>query len=138
MAEMRRGSTERPPTSRLASRVTRPTAPGRPDIPRSLRQQRLSPLLQSLDQAVGAAGGDDRGELVAPRREIADGSVEIDVDHVPAADQVVDVHRPPAGLQQAGLDDFAAPTRFRNRLRFDDEFFPRIIVYLARIVRHDE
>src|SRR2546425_4124384 len=94
------------------------------DTRTSLPQQTLSSILQSLDQAVGTARGDDRRKFVASRREITDGSVEIDIDHPPAADQIVYVHGPPAGLQQPRFDDFAATTRFRTCLRIDDEPFP--------------
>src|SRR5262249_30319206 len=106
-----------------------PTSPG---------QQALSSILQSPDQAVGAAGGDDRGKLVTSRREITDGPVEIDIDHPSVATQIVYLDGPPAGLQQPGLDDFAAATRYRTCLRIDNEAFPRIVVYLARIVGDDE
>src|SRR5262245_46407128 len=85
---------------------SRPTAPARTRT--SLAQEGLSAVLQSLDQAVSTARGYDRRKLVAPRRQITDGPVEIDVDHPPAADQIVYVHGPPPGLEQLGLNDFAA------------------------------
>src|SRR5262249_60196546 len=56
----------------------------------------------------------------------------------PAADQLFSGPGPPAGLQQLRFDDFAATTRFRTCLRIDDEAFPRIIAYLARIICDDE
>jgi hypothetical protein len=72
---------------------------GRPKITRtSLPQEALSSILQPLDQAVGAARGDDRRKFVAARRQITDGPVEIDVDHPSAADQIVYVHDPAARL----------------------------------------
>src|SRR5262249_39836152 len=112
------GSTEHPPTS--------------------FAQQALSSILQSLDQAVSAARRDNRRKLVTSRGEITDGPVEINIDHPPAPDQIVYVHRAPAGLQQPCFDDFAAAARCRTRLRIDNEAFPRIIIYLARIVGDDE
>jgi hypothetical protein len=83
----------------------------------------VSSLLQFLDQSIGAARGDDRGELVAPQREIADRSVEIDIDHPAAADQVIDAYGTAIGLQELGLDNFTATARFRSRLRINDEAF---------------
>jgi hypothetical protein len=68
------------------------------DTRTSLLQEALSSILQPLDQAVGAARGDDRRKFVAARRQIADGPVEIDVDHPSAADQIVYVHDPAARL----------------------------------------
>src|SRR5262249_7199778 len=104
----------------------------------SLAQQALSSILQSADQAVSTARRDDRGKLVPSHREIADGPVEIDIDHPSFADQVVYLDGPPPRLQQPGLDDFSAAARYRTCLRIDDEAFPRIVVYLARIVGDDE
>src|SRR5258705_10311133 len=108
------------------------------DIRTSLPQQALGSILHSLDQAVGTARGDDRRKFITSRRKLTDGSVEIDIDHPPAADQVVYAHGSPAGLQQPGFDDFTTTTRFRTCLRIDDEAFARIITYLARIICHDE
>jgi hypothetical protein len=68
------------------------------DTRTSLPQEALSSILQPLDQAVGAARGDDRRKFVAARRQITDGPVEIDVDHPSAADQIVYVHDPAARL----------------------------------------
>jgi hypothetical protein len=90
---------------------------------RLFSKQTVSSFLQFLDQSIGAPGGDDRGELVAPEREITDGSVEIDIDHPAAADQVIDAHGAAIGLQELGLDDFAATAGFRSRLRINDEAF---------------
>jgi len=102
-------------------------------------QQGRGPFLQFLDKGVrAAAAGEDRGEFVASRREVAHRAVQIDVDHPPAANKVVDRHGPAAGLEQLGLDDFAAAARFRARLRVDDKALARIIGHLARIVGDEE
>src|SRR5215470_4803481 len=101
-------------------------------------EEALSSILQTLDQAVGAARGDDRPEFVASRRQVADRAIEIDIDHPSAANQIVDVDDPPAGLHQPRLDDLAAAARFRSGLRINDETLSRIIFDLARIVGHDE
>src|SRR5262249_21895352 len=74
----------------------------------------------------------------APHREIADGSVEIDVDHTLAADQVIYIDGATARLQQLRFDDLAAATRFWCRLRIDDEAFAGIILYLACILGNDD
>src|SRR5262249_35868994 len=87
---------------------------------------------------VGTARGDDRRKLVTSRREITDGSVEIDIDHASAADQIVYLDGASPGLQQPGLDDFPAATRCRTCLWIDNEALPRIVVYMARIVGNDE
>ena len=84
-------------------------------------KQIVSSFLQFLDQTIGATGSDDRGELVAPQREIADRSVEIDIDHPAAADQVIYAHGAAIGLQELGFDDFTASARFRSRLGINDE-----------------
>src|SRR5476649_1464530 len=79
-----------------------------------------SSFLQFPDQSLGAARGDDRGELVAPQREIANRSVEVDIDHPAAADQVIYAHGAAIGLQELGFDDFTSAARFRSRLRIND------------------
>ena len=103
-----------------------------------LPKQTFSSILQSLDQGIGTARGDNGRELIASCREIADRSVEVDVDYPLAADEVIYAHGTPTGLQQPGLDDLAATARFRNRLRVHDEAFAGIIFDLARIVCNDE
>src|SRR6266404_9569860 len=103
-----------------------------------LRQQALGSIVQPLDQSIGTAGSDDRCKFIASHGKIADGPVEIDVDHPSAADQIVYAHGCPARLQQPGFDDLATATGFRSCLRIDDEAFSRIIIYLACIVCHDE
>src|SRR5258708_3814193 len=89
----------------------------------SLSKQTVRSIPQSLDQSIGTARGDDRREFVTPQREIADRSVEVDIDHPLAADQVVYAHCPATRLQQLRLDNFAATARFRSRLRIHDEAF---------------
>src|SRR5579862_4790476 len=86
-------------------------------------KQIVSSFVQFLDQSIGAPRGQDRGELVAPQREIADRSVEIDIDDPAAADQVIDAHGAAVRLQELGLDDFTATARFRSRLRINNEAF---------------
>src|ERR1700727_2668238 len=95
------------------------------DRPISASEQALRPLAQGLDQGVGAAAaGQDRGELVASGRQITDRAIEIDVDDAAAANEIVDLHRPTAGLKESGLDDFAA-TRGGARLRLGHKALPR-------------
>ena len=105
---------------------------------RLARQQALGPLAQGLDQGVGAAAaGEDRGEFVAAGREIADRAIEIDVDNAAAANEIVDLHRPAAGLEQFGLDDFAAALG-GARLRIDDKAFARIVANLMGVFGDEE
>ena len=106
----RRGSPPRASVRRRSERL-RTTARRRVRLGRSrlASEQALGPLAQCLDQGVrAAAAGEDRGEFVAAGRQIADRAIEIDVDHAAAANEIVDLHRPAAGLEQLGLDDFAA------------------------------
>src|SRR5208337_3379376 len=65
-------------------------------------------------------------------------SVEVDVDHTLAADQVIYVYGPPTGLQQLRLHNFAAAARLWNRLWIHDEAFAGIIFDLAGIICNDE
>ena len=105
----------------------------------SAAEQPFGSLTQRLDQGVGpAAAGQDRGELVAPRREVAHRPVEIYVDDAPAANQIIDLHRPAAGLQELRLDHFAAPARLRARLGLDDEALPRVVADLAGVIGDQE
>src|SRR5262249_52503622 len=101
-------------------------------------KQLLCPIVQSLDQTVGTARGDDRGKFVASCREVAYSSIEIDVDHSPAPDQVIDSHSTAARLQQPGLHNFTTTARLRCRIRVDDKAFTGIVLNLACIVGDDE
>ena len=44
----------------------------------------LRSITQPLDQSIRTAGSDDRSKFVASRREVADRSIKIDIDHAPA------------------------------------------------------
>src|SRR5262245_51687083 len=60
------------PLMQLRQSVGRRTTDSAEEIRMSPSEQALSPILQSLDQAVGSARSDDRREFIAPRRKIAD------------------------------------------------------------------
>src|SRR5438045_3354672 len=75
---------------------------------RLLRRHGRGRAVEALDQGIDALALEHRGELRAPRRELADGAGEIDVDDLPAlaflAHQVLDDHRRAVGANDPAVD----------------------------------